>query len=124
MTNFRWIDILKEYFQLELDEHFQIYKHVNKEYKGGDVVSIRTSPRKILDFLEEIDRKNPEYFSLIKEVIIRWGGEGPRGWGYLPSFLILDQEFAKSIKLQGYFKWVDKGWGDFTAALTYDLSNL
>jgi len=120
----KWIDIQKEYFRMELDETYNIYKHVNRNYKGGDIVIIKSSPSKIISFLEALYQINPEYLNYIKEVILRYSASEHRGWGYNTSFLYVDQNFANKIKLQGHFRWIDRGWGDFSASLTYDLSNL
>lgn len=120
----KWLEIQKKHFKWELDETYNIYKDVNKDYKGGDIIVIKSSPSKIISFIEELYQINPEYIQYIKEVILRYSSSEYRGWGYNTSFLHIDKNFANKIKLQGYFKWIDRGWGEFRAGLSYDLSNL
>lgn len=99
------------------------YKYINERYSGGETITITTGPKKILNFIEELIKINPEYLNYIREIELRyWVGNEFRGSGGDASKIVVNREFAQKISLEGYFKWVDKGWGDYTADLKYDLS--
>jgi len=109
-------DILREFVR-------EINTYKNPNYKGGDTVTIYTSPFKIVDFINKLKEK--KCLDFVKEFELSYSvGNEHRGWGGSRSTLIIDKEFANKIKIRGHFKWIDKGYGDFSANLEYDLSNL
>ena len=118
----KWIDIQKEYFRMEFDENFECPKQVNKNYRGGEVIVVKSCPTRILDFLRALAKKNASYIYYVKEVILRCAKA--EEWVADASYLVIDKEFAEKIQLKGHFRWINKGWGEFSASLTYDLSNL
>lgn len=122
---------LKKFFELvEYNDDWSYfskphYRYLNKNYRGGETITITTGPSKILNFIEELIKINLEYLNMIKELELRyWVGNEFRGWGGDVSRLVVDKEFANKISLKGEFGWIDKGWGDYYSELEYDLSKL
>jgi len=124
-------EILKKYFTLtdynDNWKRFQkpYYYYTNRNYSGGETIEITTSAYKILKFIEELFNINPDLLNLIKEIRLNyWVGNEFRGSGSDESSLIIDKEFAQKIQLRGYFRWVDRAWGDYSSSLEYDLKKL
>lgn len=131
MSLYLMIENLKNFFELvDCNDNWKrfsnpYYYFVNKNFIGSETIIIETSPRKILNFIKKLAEINPEYLNYVKKVVLRfWVGNEHRGSGGDISILEVDKEFAEKIKIQGYFEWIDKGWGDYTSELTYDLSSL
>jgi hypothetical protein len=96
--------------------------YINKEYIGGPTTVIETNPFLIKKFIIELYEKNPIYIKYVKEIVLNYyKGNEYRGGGGDRSYIILDKSFAEKIKIRGYFKWIDKAWGDARAELKYEL---
>ena len=99
--------------------------YINKEYIGGETSVIETNPFRIKKFIIELYELNPFYIKFIRQITLNyWKGNEFRGSGGDRSYIILNKEFAKKIKIKGFFKWIDRAWGDARADLQYDLSPL
>ena len=126
----RFAKVLSLFSLEEVDDDWSRFKnpkyhYINKKYKGGETITIRSSPKKILEFLEKLYEINPNLLDYVKEFDLRyWVGNEFRGWGCDVSELVIDKEFAEKIRLEGYYKWIDKAWGDYSADLKYDLETL
>jgi hypothetical protein len=97
------------------------YVYENPSYSGGETVKIESSARKIEKFLKDLQQKGLLNF-VQKAELNYWVGNEFRGWGSDRSFVYVDKNFAEKIGIKGYFKWIDKGWGDYACNLEYDLN--
>ena len=88
----------------------------------ADYVKITTSAYKLQKFVQLILQRRPKVLkSYFKEIFIQfYVGNEYRGAGSSPSWMVVRRWFADKAKLAGYYKWIDKGWGDYSAELTYD----
>jgi len=98
------------------------FKHwVNENYSGGEITVVYAPSHRIEKLMDEIESVNPELLKLIKEVYIRyWVGNEFRGSGPDRGFIIGDKEFLSKLVRKAYFRWIDKGWGDWEGTLKYD----
>ena len=98
------------------------YKHwVNEDYCGGEIIEIYAPSHRIEKLMDEIESVNPSLLRLIKEVYIcYWVGNEFRGSGPDRGYIKGDKEFLSRLIKQAYFKWIDRGWGDWAGTLEYD----
>jgi hypothetical protein len=98
------------------------FKHwVNENYSGGEITVVYAPSHRIEKLMDEIESVNPELLKLIKEVYIRYSvGNEFRGSGPDRGFIIGDKEFLSKLVRKAYFRWIDKGWGDWEGTLKYD----
>ena len=122
--------VLSEFSLMEVNDNWNRfsnprYYYINKKYKGKETIVIKSSPKKILEFLKNLYEFNSDLLKYVKEFDLRyWVGNEFRGWGGDVSYLSVDKEFAEKIELKGYFHWEDRAWGNYSAHLEYDLSKL
>jgi len=102
------------------------YKNwVNDEYEGGETTTIYAPSHRIEKLMDEIESVNPDLLKLIKEVYIYyWVGNEFRGSGPGEGFIKGGKEFLSRLIKKAYFRWIDKGWGDWEGVLEYDLEQL
>jgi len=94
-----------------------------KEQKSENDVIVVSSATRIVEFLEKVlEKGRGDVLRGIKNVSIwYWAGNRFRGCGSDSSSITIEKEIAKKIKLKGNFRWIDRGWGDFSAELEYEL---
>lgn len=93
---------------------------------ASDFKKIHSSAKKIQEFIELLLQKNPRVLrKYFKEIFIQYHvGNEFRGSGSSPSWIVTRKIFSDEINLIGYYKWLDKGWGDYSSELSYDPSAL
>jgi len=90
--------------------------------KKWETITVTTCPAGVRRFLKTLKLYAPSALKYVKLIDENMTYSKYRGTIDLPSYIVVEKNFAEKIGLSGKFVYIDKGWGDFYAPLEFDLS--